>query len=446
MQQAVTSTQVSITPSTSIVISFLNRNLIRQKVNTFLQALNQCIQELSVSDLNDKNKLLDFKQKLNIQIEEIENQTKLASNQSDINAVLLKLIDDFKSIDQKLIIDPLIEPLLRTIEPKSTQTTLNSTFHENRYGFSEQDLLNCKFNDPIANKILRKSKNKLSLFQNQYPINYFIQSRGFKTRRQKELKDQDEDLFGIFKNLGSSSKTSSSSDDPFKTLNSLLSKSQSSKGAKLGSIFSDQPNKQGAEPQLDLKNLKLGNNDLDSKIKTAFVEGFLYKQAKDEKASRKHSNLLSMIRFFTFMIILFVLYNSISISAVSNGNSKNGGSGGINIRALTGNMNFEINPENVSVRFDDVKGLPEAKKELTEIVDFLKDPEKYTKLGARLPKGVLLVGPPGCGKTLLAKSVAGEAGVPFFRQVVVTLTKCLSVLVLNELDNCLLLRVLKHHV
>ncbi len=66
------------------------------------------------------------------------------------------------------------------------------------------------------------------------------------------------------------------------------------------------------------------------------------------------------------------------------------------------------------VTFDQVAGLKEEKEELEEVVDFLKDPQKYTRLGARIPKGVLLVGPPGTGKTLLAKAVAGEAGVPFF--------------------------------
>ena len=66
------------------------------------------------------------------------------------------------------------------------------------------------------------------------------------------------------------------------------------------------------------------------------------------------------------------------------------------------------------VRFNDVAGADEEKQELVEVVDFLKDHRKFTDIGARIPKGILLVGPPGTGKTLLARAVAGEAGVPFF--------------------------------
>ncbi|KAK0416694.1 hypothetical protein QR680_012635 [Steinernema hermaphroditum] len=74
----------------------------------------------------------------------------------------------------------------------------------------------------------------------------------------------------------------------------------------------------------------------------------------------------------------------------------------------------EVKPEDVTVTFQDVRGMDEAKHEVEEIVSYLRDPDKYTQLGGRLPKGVLLVGPPGTGKTLLARAIAGEAQVPFF--------------------------------
>ncbi len=73
-----------------------------------------------------------------------------------------------------------------------------------------------------------------------------------------------------------------------------------------------------------------------------------------------------------------------------------------------------VSGEQVKVTFKDVAGVDEAKEELQEVIEFLKDPQKFTKLGGRIPKGILLVGPPGTGKTLLAKAIAGEAGVPFF--------------------------------
>src|SRR6185312_3155077 len=71
-------------------------------------------------------------------------------------------------------------------------------------------------------------------------------------------------------------------------------------------------------------------------------------------------------------------------------------------------------PGEVKVRLRDVAGIDEVKQEVAEIIDYLRDPGKYTLLGAKIPRGVLLVGPPGTGKTLLARAIAGEAGVPFF--------------------------------
>ena len=95
----------------------------------------------------------------------------------------------------------------------------------------------------------------------------------------------------------------------------------------------------------------------------------------------------------------------------SKGSDPSGGNSIFNFGRSTATL---IEKEKSNINFDDVAGLEEAEMEVREIVEFLKNPEMFTKLGAKIPKGVILVGAPGTGKTLLAKAVAGEAQVPFF--------------------------------
>ena len=120
-------------------------------------------------------------------------------------------------------------------------------------------------------------------------------------------------------------------------------------------------------------------------------------------------SMLSTLLPYIFAIVLFLIvmvFLSSQMGAGGGGNNKV-----MNFGKSRAKMSTDADAK---VRFADVAGLEEEKEELEEIVDFLKAPKKYTEVGARIPKGVLLVGPPGTGKTLLAKAVAGEAGVPFF--------------------------------
>lgn len=113
--------------------------------------------------------------------------------------------------------------------------------------------------------------------------------------------------------------------------------------------------------------------------------------------------------FFPILIMLVVIVFLFVMFTASHS-----GGGGSNAKMMNFGKSRARLAVNNTITFQDVAGLREEKEELSEIVDFLKDPHKYTKVGARIPKGILLEGPPGTGKTLLAKAIAGEANVPFF--------------------------------
>ena len=123
-----------------------------------------------------------------------------------------------------------------------------------------------------------------------------------------------------------------------------------------------------------------------------------------EKVQEENWFLTSILPMLVSVVVLIVFFTMM-----------NGQSGGSNAKMMNfGKSRAKLSVGDGTITLKDVAGLQEEKEELEEIVEFLKDPAKFTKVGARIPKGVLLEGAPGTGKTLLAKAIAGEAGVPFF--------------------------------
>ena len=161
--------------------------------------------------------------------------------------------------------------------------------------------------------------------------------------------------------------------------------------------------------------VKLKNNDIEKEVNIPSIDAFMIEISDDlsnqsftfeEKSQSIWVTILGLLSPFAIIIVFFIFWFLLTSGSQGGGN-KTMTFGKSRARVVAGT-------EKGKITFKDVAGVDEEKEELQEIVEFLKAPKKFTDMGARIPKGVLLVGHPGTGKTLLAKAVAGEAGVPFF--------------------------------
>ncbi|KAH8413790.1 hypothetical protein KR222_008227, partial [Zaprionus bogoriensis] len=276
------------------------------------------------------------------------------------------------------------EALLRVTSLLSGMRDVHVTLDEPAVPFSRSRMQNLKFEVSLA------GAQTSAAFVNQYPTimrglltpilssQQLKQYRGFKTDRSVEAEQ----------------------------------KRNPTMSTRLKSAFQGTPQKPDGDFHIQAEKLKKllaksdeqGNSQNAENLKIAFAEGYL--AASNAEDSQKSGKSMKYLKIFQTLIVV-VVFVGIFLSFFTSSN-------GSVFRSIQLGNQVEVDPEEIHVTFDDVKGCDEAKQELKEVVEFLKNPDKFSNLGGKLPKGVLLVGPPGTGKTLLARAVAGEANVPFF--------------------------------